>query len=123
MTSPRRGRLSVDVLHRLATVLDALDIDVPMGIWEAAGRTPQPASGYLPETGVLADLAQSAQRKDTGRTVLVAMRALGPNGADGANILALGDAVRALKRAGLEPDARRVAFEALFAVWPRVPGN
>lgn len=119
----KKGRLSVDVLHRLATVLDALDVDVPMGIWEAAGRTPQPASGYLPETGVLADLAQAAQRKDTGRTVLVAMRALGPNGADGANILALGDTVRALKRAGLEADARRIAFEAVFAFWPRVPGN
>ncbi|MDP9138265.1 MAG: hypothetical protein M3N38_08815, partial [Pseudomonadota bacterium] len=91
----KKGRLSVDVLHRLATVLDALDVDVPMSIWEAAGRTPQPASGYLPETGVLADLAQSAQRRDTGRTVLVAMRALGPNGAEGANILALGDVVRA----------------------------
>jgi hypothetical protein len=118
----RRGRLSNDALHRLATVLDALDADVPIGIWEAAARTPQPASGYLPETGVLADLAQSAQRKDTGRTILVAMRALGPNGAEGANILALGDVVRALKRTGLEPDARRLAFEALFAVWPRTPG-
>ena len=32
----------------------------------------------------------------------------GPNGADGANMLALGDSVRALKRAGLEADARRV---------------
>ena len=119
----RKGRLGADVLHRLATVLDALDVDVPMGIWEAAGRTPQPASGYLPETGVLADLAQAAQRKDTGRTVLVALRALGPNGADGANVLALGDTVRALKRAGLEPDARRIAFEALYAFWPRAPGN
>ena len=47
----RRGRLGNDALHRLATVLDALDVDVPIGIWEAAGRTPQPASGYLPETG------------------------------------------------------------------------
>ena len=46
----------------------------------------------------------------------------GPNAAEGANILALGDAVRALKRTGLEPDARRVAFEALFAAWPRTPG-
>jgi hypothetical protein len=119
----RRGRLSVDVLHRLATVLDALDVDVPMGIWEAAARTPQPTHGYLPETGVLADLAQSAQRKDTGRTVLVAMRALGPNGAEGANILALGDAVRSLKRTGLQADAHRLAFETLFAVWPRAPGN
>lgn len=117
-----RGRLSGDVLHRLATALDALDIDVPMTIWEAAGRTPQPTSGYLPETGVLAELGQAAQRNDVGRTVLVAMRALGPNGADGVNILAFGDVVRALKRAGLEADARRLVLEALLAVWLRTPG-
>ena len=119
----KRGRLSVEALHRLATVLDALDIDVPIGIWEAAGRVPQPATGHLPETGVLADLAQSAQRKETGRTVLVAMRAFGAHGAEGANILTLGDTVRSLHRAGLNADARRVAFEALFAVWPRSSGH
>lgn len=118
-----RGRLSIDALHRLATLLDALDIDVPAGIWEAAARAQQPTSGYLPETGVLADLAQSAQRKDSGRTILVAMRTLGPNGAEGANILALGDTVRALRRTGFEADARRVAVEALLAVWPRTPGS
>jgi hypothetical protein len=118
-----RGRLSVDVVHRVATVLDALDIEVPMGLWEAASRTPQPASGYLPETGVLADLAQSSKRKDTGRTILTAMRAFGPNGAEDVNILTLGDTIRALKRVGLDADARRVAFEALFAFWPRAPGN
>ena len=78
-----RGRLGGETLHRLATVLDALDIDVPAGIWDAASRTPQPAAGYLPETGVLAELAQSAKRKDTGRTILLAMRALGPDGAGG----------------------------------------
>jgi hypothetical protein len=114
-----RGRLGADVLHRLATVLDALDIDVPRGIWEAAGRIPQPTAGYLPATGVLAELGQAAQRKDCGTTVLLAMRAFGANAADGVNMLALGDAVRALKKAGLEPDARRLAVEALFAVWPR----
>ena len=35
-------------------------------------------------------------------------------------MIALGDAIRALKRAGLEADARRLGFEALFAGWPRV---
>ena len=43
------------------------------------------------------------------------MRALGPAGPEGANVLALGDAVRALKRIGLEADARRLALEALLA--------
>jgi hypothetical protein len=118
-----RGRLSPDTLHRLATVLDALDIDVPIGIWEAAGRTPQPATGYLPETGVLADLSQSAKRNDTGRAILLVMRALGPGGPDGANVLALGDSVRALKRLGLEADARQLALEALIMSWPRLAAN
>ena len=118
-----RGRLGPETLHRLATVLDALDIDVPIGLWDAASRTPQPATGYLPETGVLADLAQSAKRNDAGRTILLVMRTLGPVGPEGANVLALGDAVRALKRIGLEADARQLALEALIGAWPRTAGN
>jgi hypothetical protein len=118
-----RGRLGVETLHRLATVLDALDIDVPIAVWDAASRTPQPSSGYLPETGILADLAQSAKRNDTGRAILLVMRALGANGPEGANVLALGDAIRALKRIGLESDARRLGLEALLPAWPRTAGN
>jgi hypothetical protein len=118
-----RGRLGVEALHRLATVLDALDIDVPIAIWDAASRTPQPAGGHLPETGILADLAQSAGRGETGRTILLAMRALGPGGPAAANVLALGDVLRALRRVRLETDARRLALEALLPVWPRGAGN
>ena len=51
------------------------------------------------------------------------MRAFGAAGAEGANILALGDVVRGLKKVGLEADARGVALEALLAVWPRTLGN
>ena len=118
-----RGRLGPETLHKLATVLDALDIDVPIAIWDAASRSPQPSSGYLPETGILADLAQSAKRNDVGRTILLVMRALGANGPEGANVLALGDAIRALKRIGLEADARRLGLEALLPVWPRPAAN
>ena len=107
----------------LATVLDALDIDVPVPLWDAASRTPQPSGGYLPDTGVLADLAQSAKRGDAGRTILLVMRSLGPAGPEAANLLALGDAIRALKRIGLEADARQLALEALLAVWPRTAGQ
>ena len=104
-------------------VLDALDIEVPIALWDAAGRLPQASAGYLPETGVLADLGQSARRNEVGRTALLAMRVLGPGGPDGANVLGLGDAVRALKRVGLEADARRLALEALLGVWPRAVAN
>jgi hypothetical protein len=51
------------------------------------------------------------------------MRALGPGGPSGANLLALGDAIRALKRIGLEADARRLGLEALLVVWPRAAVN
>ncbi len=118
-----RGRFGADVLHRLATVLDALDYNVPIPLWEAASRTPQPTGGHLPDTGILTELKDAAQQKQFGRTVMLTMRTIGPGGPDQANIIALGDAIRALKRAGFEADARRLGLEALFAVWPRTTSN
>lgn len=117
------GRLDATLLHRLATVLDALEYNVPIPLWEAASRTPQPGGGYLPETGVLSELQDAAKKREFGRTVLLAMKTLGPNGAEGAHMIALGDSIRALKRAGLEADARNLGFEALFASWPRTITN
>ena len=117
------GRLDPTLLHRLATVLNALEYNVPIPLWEAASRTPQPAGGYLPETGVLSQLQDAAKKQEFGRTVLLAMKTLGPAGAEGANMIALGDSIRALKRAGLEADARNLGFEALFAGWPRAISN
>ena len=117
------GRLPPDLLNRLATVLDANDINVPIPLWEAASRSPQPTGGYLPETGVLTGLQDASKKKEFGRTVLLVMRSLGPNGAEGANLIALGDSIRALRRAGLDTDARRLSIEALFAAWPRHAAN
>lgn len=118
-----RGRMDATLLHRLATVLDALDYNVPIPLWEAASRTPQPTGGFLPETGVLTELQNAAKKREFGRTVLLAMKTLGPKGAEGAHMIALGDSIRALRRAGLEADARALGFEALFAGWPRAISN
>lgn len=118
-----RGRFAPEQLHRLATVLDALDYNVPVKLWEAASRTPQPTGGHLPPTGVLSELQDASKKKEFGRTVLLAMDTLGPNGAEGAHMIALGDAIRALRRAGLDEDARRLGLEALFATWPRTATN
>lgn len=115
----RQGRLSPALLHRLTTVLDALDMTVPTTLWTLTTQTPQPAGGHLPETGVLTELADASRRKEFGRTVLLVMRTIGPGGAEQAHVIALGDAIRALRRAGLETDARRLAFEGLFGAWPR----
>jgi hypothetical protein len=113
------GRIRPEALHRLVTVLDGLDCEVPIALWDAASLTPQPATGYLPDTGTLAELAAAVKRREVGRTVLLVVRALGPNGPEGAHVLALRDGVRALQRVGLAADARRLALEALLPVWPR----
>jgi hypothetical protein len=119
----QRGKFSSDQLHRVATVLDALDVQVPIPLWETASRTPQPDGGHLPETGVLSQLQDAAKKKEIARTILLTLQTIGPNGAEGAHMIALGDVIRALKRAGLEHDARRLGFEALFAAWPRMAGT
>ena len=113
-----RGRLSPPLMHRLVTVLDALDYNVPIPLWNAASQTPQPTDGYLPATGILSDLKIAAKRRDIGRGILLTMLALGPDGPAGANLIALADVVRALKAMGLEREARGVAFEALVKAWP-----
>ncbi|HEY8194355.1 MAG TPA: hypothetical protein VIF13_04840 [Hyphomicrobium sp.] len=117
------GRFPSAALYRLTTVLEALDYAVPIPLWEAANKTPQPTSGYLPETGVLTELQNASKKQEFGHTVLLVMKALGPNGAEDANLIALGDSIRALKRAGLEADARRLGLEALLASWPRLETN
>lgn len=115
----RANRIAPEVLHKLATVLDAMDVNVPIPLWEAASRTPQPNTGHLPETGTLPDLADAAKKREIGRTILLSMRTIGPNGPDAAHLISLGDTIRALRRVGLDEHARRIGFEALFAGWPR----
>jgi hypothetical protein len=106
------------LLQRLVTALDALGEDVPIPLWDLAAKTPQPDDGYLPPTGLLSTLKEAADAGDTGRTILLAAAAFGPDGPQGAHLIALGDGLRALRRVGLDTEARRLAFEALYAHWP-----
>jgi hypothetical protein len=114
-----RGRFTPEALHRLATVLDALDVNVPLPLWEAANRAPPSTTGHLPPTGVLPRLAEAAKRGEVGHTVLLVLQTLGPGGPAAAQPIALGDAIRALRRVGLDADARAVAIDALLPLWPR----
>jgi hypothetical protein len=113
-----KGGFPPPLLHRLVTVLDALDYEVPIPLWDEASKTPQPSDGDLPETGALTSLKEASDAGEVGRTVLIAASVLGPKGAKGAHLIALGDALRALKRVGLDAEARRLGFEALYAHWP-----
>jgi hypothetical protein len=116
------GRVRPEALHQLVTVMNALDMQVPIPLWETASARPQPTGGYLPDTGVLTELQDAAKRRDLARTVLLTIKAIGPNGAESANLLTLDDTVRALHRSGLEAAARSLAVESLVLVWPRSGG-
>ena len=118
----RTARFSSEALHTLATVLDALDLNVPIPLWEAASRT-APPNGYLPQTGVLAQLDDAAKKKELARTVLLSIGAIGPNGSGGAHIIALGDTIRALRRTGLDASARQLGLEAVLGSWPKAQAS
>lgn len=113
-----KGGLPPPLLHRLVTVLDALNYEVPIPLWDEASKTPQPNDGDLPPTGALTGLKEASDAGEIGRTVLIAAAVLGRNGAKGAHLIALGDSLRALKRVGLDAEARRLGLEALYAHWP-----
>lgn len=113
------GRFAPDALHRLATVLDALDYNVPISLWDLASRTPQPQTGHLPETGILSALKAASEKEQRIATGLLALRTISPNGTSATHLLGLSETIRALKRAGFAKEARRLAFEAVFSDWPR----
>ena len=114
-----QGRFSQPALHRLATVLDALDYNVPIPLWNLASRSEQPQTGHLPATGLLSAMKSASEARQIAATALYALRTIAPAGTSATHLLGLGEAIRALKRSGLEKDARRLAFEALFGDWPR----
>lgn len=102
---------------------DAWTTSGPSGVLSNPTAKPRLA---ITQPGVLTALQDAAKKKEFGRTVLLAMNVIGPNCADNANnahMIALGDAIRALKRAGLEADARRLGLEALLGSWPRTAVN
>ncbi len=111
------GRLKPEATHRFVTVLDALERDVPIPLWEKASASPQPSDGFLPKTGVLTALKETAERGETGLTILLAAAALGPDGASRANLIALGDVVRALNKVGLRKEAQQLGLDALYPLW------
>lgn len=114
-----QGRFSPATLHRLATVLDALDYNVPVPLWNLASRTQQPQTGHLPATGMLSAMKTASEAGQVAATTLYAIRTIAPAGVKSTHLLGLGETIRALKKAGLTRTARRLGFEALFVVWPR----
>jgi len=113
-------------LHRLASTLDAMSINVPIPLWNAAGKYPQPNKGALPAKGVLSKLKKAVDRVSGkaansgggGEVLLLAMQAVRGHPAHEMHLLAIGDITRALYKSGFRLEAGQFAFEALYGVWP-----
>ena len=116
------GALSPIMLQRLATVLAALQYEIPAPIAQGSQNVAKADQGKPPEPSLLPRLQEAATKKAIGKTVLLAIATMGPGPATSVHPQALGETIHALAAAGLEADARRLAFEALYDAWPRRAG-
>ena len=114
----RARRLNGATLHRLTSVLDALSLDVPIPLWNTASKQPQPRKGALPPSGVLSALKKMSDEGRAGEVLLLSLQSLGSHSADQMHLIALGDVVRSLKKAGFATSARQFGFEAVYDIWP-----
>ena len=114
----RARRLNGGALHRLTSVLDALSLDVPIPLWNTASKQPQPRKGALPASGVLSALKKMSDDGQAGEVLLLSLQALGSHAADQMHLIALGDIVRSLKKAGFAKPAAQFGFEAVYGIWP-----
>jgi hypothetical protein len=96
----------------LYTLLDALGQPVPAESWQAIAIGPATMSATVPSPIVLHGLTAAADAGRLGETVLYALLAFGEGGSATADAATLGLVVAALKKVGLEADARAVAVEA-----------
>jgi hypothetical protein len=99
----------------LLTLLAALGREVPPASWERVYASAGTAGGAVPSAAYVQALSRAAQDGRLGETVLLALVSLGPEGPAGAHPLVLAGVVTALRRVGLEDDARRLALEAILA--------
>lgn len=111
-------RLDGDRLHLLASVLDAMGVNVPIPLWNEAGRHPQPNRGVLPPGGLLSNLKEARDGGRAGAALLLSQEAVGATPPDELHMLALGDIVRSLAKAGFPREAAWFGFEALYRPWP-----
>jgi hypothetical protein len=92
--------------------MEAFDQPVPGALWDDLLVGP-PVAGYLPASGVLRRLEAASSADEVGKTVLLSLLALGPEGPSKAAPAAVAGVVRALRGVGLISEARGVALEAM----------
>lgn len=93
---------------------EAFDQPVPGALWEEV-MTDSGATAELPAPGVRVALDRASGNARIGETVLLSLVALGEGGPAAAEEEMMARVVRALRRLGLDKEARALALEALIA--------
>lgn len=98
---------------RILSLAEALGATVPDASWALLVHAPS-APAVLPSPGLMAGLKRAAAAGRVGETVLLALAALGTENPAKIDIRVLAPVVRALREAGLEEPAHRLAVEAVY---------
>jgi hypothetical protein len=94
------------------TLLEALGQPVPAEAWQRLEHGAVATGGTVPSILVRHGLAAAASSARTGETVLYTLLCFGEDGPAGADPTVLAEVIIALRKIGLEADARAIAVEA-----------
>ncbi len=96
-------------------LLDALGVQLPPSVWDALLVSGGLPGGDVAPLALTNRLKQASEQKRLGETVLLSLAALSDAGPSNAHPQTLSEIVRALRKVGLEREARSLAAEALIA--------
>ena len=99
----------------LCGLLEALDEVVPADVWRDLALAEGAATGHHVDLAMLRALTRASAAGRTGEAVAFVLIAMGEGAVGGKPPALLVAAVAALKRLGLDRDARRLAFEIAMA--------
>ncbi len=86
---------------------------VEPGAWTGLLGETTTTTATIPDAALWHALGRAAEQRQLGLTVLLALLALGENGAGGADPLIVTRTIEALRSIGLEREARGLALEAV----------
>ncbi|MBH61934.1 MAG: hypothetical protein CL569_05695 [Alphaproteobacteria bacterium] len=113
-----RSRAGDSAYERAAivlTLMDAVGYDVPESLWQELMEASLTVTAYLPSVQLWRALETASQDFRVGETVLLSLLALGEVGPARANPTTLHAVISALRRVGLEADARSLALESALS--------
>ena len=109
---PKKARATATMVYSL---LEALGKPVGGQAWSKLVGRPGGRSSQAPDAALWKALRDSSENGRVGETVLYALIALGAGGQDARSPISVSAVVAALKRVGLEAEARGLALEAAIA--------